>query len=253
MGEEFDFFDLEGSAKPAVVEKLRHAEIGDPKLLARLIDGHAGFDIDAGTFGLEGDRRRQRADLLEKMKKCQKLARAIVEKVQQNRWVDPAELAVSDLLHGSAGSDLKKAQDYLTLLERIAELPLPADLSAFSGKPTLDPAATRVVAAVADYCGRMGIPFTGEPRAEQTSRTVTHPVKSKAAVITEAVLNALGINFVPKQLATHMKNARGYCGVTSHFRCNFTLLELAPLNWQQGYFSKHPYYRKLAHTAAWCG
>lgn len=220
MGSEFDFFDFEGSANPVLVQTFRKLGVEDPELLARLVDGHAGFDLDARIFGLEADRRRVRFQLFKAMCKLRELARKITEESDGDRWIDPTELAVADILEGPDWSNVHRAQHYIGLLERIASTPLPDNLKGFAQRPPVDPSVTRIVSAVAHYCSKKGIPFSGEPRASQTSESVTYPIKSEAAKLTFGVLQALGINVPPQTLATHMKTARQVVAVLNAGRAN---------------------------------
>lgn len=185
MGNEVDYLDREGAADPIIVQKLRGIPgLADAGLLARLIDGHAGFDINARLFGLEAERRELRVKLRPLLQRLRGTALEISQIGQDDRDIWPVELAMADLLEGTNWHDLARAQKCLEMIENFSLLPVQADDAGFGGAPELDRPVTRVVAAVADYCARMGIPFTGEPRREQTDRGPDYIAKSEAAKLT---------------------------------------------------------------------
>jgi hypothetical protein len=232
VGEDVDFFSFEGVARRDVVEALRvvrdeDGPLDDPELLARLIDGHAGLDLDAKIFGLEAERRALRKQLTDKMDDLRSTAASILHLPQKHREVSALEIAVADILDvsGTTFKRISAAQQYLETVEKIRSTRLRADTTEFAIKPTNDPSVTRLVTAVADYCWHRGIPFTGAPRREQADNAAAYFPKSRAARLTVSVLEALLIEFRPPELATHMKKARqiikglrGGAGTTATFR-----------------------------------
>lgn len=123
MGEDAHFFDFEGAASPGIVRGLRnipkHTPLEDPDLLARLIDGYAGFDFEANLVGLEAERRELRSKLRPMMEQIQQLAVNVLREMTKGRDVGAAELAIADLLDGAAWRHLKCASDPTTPTSKV--------------------------------------------------------------------------------------------------------------------------------------
>ncbi|MDP8993805.1 MAG: hypothetical protein M3N07_02300 [Pseudomonadota bacterium] len=210
MGEGFDFFDHEGVADPDLVAQLSHIQpkVADPDLLARLIDGHCGIDRDFKLFGFAAEKRALRQKLRAKVGSLKDVASEILELRIDGREVDPLLEALHDLSarQGPASKRVEAALQLLNALETIRTWPMSP--SGKGGAPENDPAIGRVVEAVAAYCGRQGIAFSGAPRREQADNAPHYFVKSPAAQLTANVLRVLGLSVEPKKLGTFMRKAR---------------------------------------------
>jgi hypothetical protein len=212
MGDNAAFHDGEGIAQPGLVSALK--ALSDPphdaELLARLIDGHAGTDLDFGLVGIEANLRSARRDVFKLMNTLKHAAQSLHALQGKHRELNLLELALEDLTADAGAGDV--SGDYVRRLsaavECLARVPLPSDLSSFGGKAVNDEAIQRVVDAVAAYYARMGAEFTGAPRRKQTDEGPKYALHSSQAKMTDAVLRVLGLSVPDKALATHISKAR---------------------------------------------
>jgi hypothetical protein len=205
MGEEADFFSVEGIADPVVVRALKTIEPlpDDPLLLARLIEHYAGDDLRNGHVGLNAGIIKIRVELKALLGRIQHLSQGI-QKLDTERNVESTELAIISLIpHDLRKSNPRLASRAVDAIDLLATLPLTK-----GKKPETDPVQTDVVRAVRAYCERTGIPFTGEPRVPSAAEKTKVEVRSQAATLARDVLRALGLEVTPKRLGTLFRKVR---------------------------------------------
>ncbi len=216
MGEEFAFFDHEGVARPKLVATLKALPDPprDPELLASLIETHAGVDLDIKLAGFEAARRSARRKVLDAISEIRLHARSLCLLQTAHPELNLFEIALQDLIESAGREAVSSAYigQVSAAVERLAEVPLPSDLSAFGRKPQNDETVQHVVNAVADYYERMGMRFTGAPRRKQTDDGPTYPLHSAQAKMTAAVLAAVGLKIPEHALATYIGKARKAVG-----------------------------------------
>jgi hypothetical protein len=224
MGDDAAFFDCEGIARPAFVAALKALPEPprDPELLARLIDAHAGVDLDLSLVGFEAARRAARREVLEVMTGLKRGAQLLCALQNKHPELNLLEIALQDLTERAGPDDVSSA--YISQLsaavEHLAGVPLPSDLSSFGKKPPNDEAVQHVVDAVAEYYARLGIGFTGAPRRTQTDKGPAYPLYSEQAKLTAAVIETLSLSIPDKALATYIGKARktAAAGLPTDFR-----------------------------------
>jgi hypothetical protein len=209
MGEDDLFLSREGTADPRIVARLTGvAGLADPELLARFIDGCAGTVFDFRLIGHEGRVRAIRKQLQPRLLKLKELALDALELQPKESDVGSLGEALQDIMAIDQRRARDEANRVVDALETIARCPLPDNLTDFGGGPAADEAVQRVVDAVALYCDRVGIRYTGAPRRELADNRSQHIIKTTAAKLTVSVLAVLGFQLKPARLATHMTRAK---------------------------------------------
>lgn len=211
MGDGADFYGVEGVARPELVAALSNLPHppANPALLASLIDGHAGIDIDLGLIGVEAVRRSARSAAFPILRRLRADVRKLQDISDEHPSLDLLETVLTDLLanQGTKAASSAPVPRLMEALEVIDHAPLVENLAAFASKPVSDQAVGRIVLAVAVYFSRIGQSFTGEPRRANTDAGPAYIVKSEQALLTAEILKELGANVSNKSLATHMKKA----------------------------------------------
>ena len=120
MGTDVDFFDREGVTRPNLVAKLAALEpkVDDVELLARLIDGHCGFDIDLNLHGFDAEKRALRKKIRVKLTSLQRLAFEMLDLRAGGRGVDSL-IEVLHELSGRGGPPSAQVSAALKLLDAL--------------------------------------------------------------------------------------------------------------------------------------
>ena len=192
-----------------LAELFRQLDVGDPDLLARLVYFHAGPDLEARRFGLEAETLAIRRAIRIKLNRIQSTAKSVLGTARARRELDALELAIADVIAGpeSTFSSILAARKYLELLREIAATPVRSNLKDFGLKPELDVTTTRIIVGIKAYFDEKGIPFTGKPKLEKVDGGKKNIIKSRAAILIEAVLGAMQIKFEIRSIGTHMDKA----------------------------------------------
>lgn len=205
MGENVDFFAIEGVADPELVRRLAASETSpaDAGALARILDkqcGHAlKFHFAFGKGEYAGLRKRT-------IRRLRQIRRLATELLAEDADRDPAyrfSACLDDLLseHAVTAERLKLTREIANALAMLSSLPLVDNLIEFRKPPSVDGTYKAVASAVAIYWTS----FESTPFAGGATRETKHGVilkRDSPAGLLKCVFDALDMTVAPATIET---------------------------------------------------
>lgn len=212
MGEDVDFFAVNGVANPRLVKAFRAFEppLRDPEALARILDRRCGHflsfrqDFEVGSYP---DMRRRVRD---KLKKIRKLTAELLGEGKDENDIYGFSLALEDIFpdHVTFKQRELLRQRLIAAVLFFSDLPLRENLSALQGRPNLDENTAEAVRAVHEYWTTVeGREFTSSAGREGGRAGFTANTGS-IAELTPRVLKALGLSYTDSEVETHLRKVQ---------------------------------------------
>jgi hypothetical protein len=209
VGEDVDFFDLEGVANPRFVSAFRlfKPPLRDPDALAQILDRRCShflsFRDSAEVKTYAAMRRRVR----DRFKKMRKLAADLLNEGSEFSDVYAYSQAIEDVFPDHVAFEQRQLlrRKLIAAVSLLSEIPLRENLRAFEGRPNLNKNTAEAVRAVYEYWTEVeGREFTASAGREHG-----HPGleanKGTMAELTNKVLTVLGLRCTGSELETHLR------------------------------------------------